>query len=75
MLVLLYDTFIIAVAYIRLMGTWVDKFLRNKSIMPVISHTIQYCNNFINDSVMMKTSRCSKGQCTMYILMSDMVST
>ena len=74
MLVLLYDTFIIAVAYIRLMGTWVDKFLRNKSIMPVISHTIQYFNININGNVMMKISRCSKGQCTMYFLMSDMVS-
>jgi len=43
--------------------------------MPVISHTIHYFNIYINGSVMMKTSRCSKGQCTMYFLMSDMVST
>jgi len=53
----------------------IDKSIRNKAILPVISHTIHYANININGSVMMKISRCSKGQCTMFFLMSDMVST
>ena len=53
----------------------IDKFTRNKAKLPVISHTIQYFNICVNGRVVMKTSRCSKGQCTMYFSMSDMVST